>query len=91
MPNAYRIVNGKDLVPQVVPHFYPPSWGLIYYYWNKKVFYTHIGMEIWYNSKNSRNYIWCNEAEDSKCSTSINNLDLKIDDHGTYLGIFTGC
>ena len=79
MPNQYRVVHDKDLVP------HNPSSGSLLDFW-------HTHYEEW--EQKSGVVKQCDASgEDPTCSDSVNILLLNVDDHLVYLGMCmgTGC
>ena len=68
MPNLYRVVHNKDLVPHVPPIDFQ---------------YLHPAYEVLYDEE-MKNYQVCNESgEDSSCSDRFA-PDYSFNDHTTY-------
>jgi hypothetical protein len=77
VPDTFRIVNEKDLVPHIPQRF---------------LGFRHVSREIWYHGAGGR-FKQCNGGEDDACSNSINlHVDEhSIKDHAVYLDQPMGC
>lgn len=78
----YHVTHQAD----PVPHLPPMSWS-----------YIHIPRAVWYDTKfpaSQGGFKVCNGTaaqEDPTCSNSVPWYEYKVDDHFTYLGVWTGC
>lgn len=77
VPDTFRIVNEKDLVPHIPQRF---------------LGFRHVSREIWYHGAGGK-FKQCNGGEDDACSNSINlHVDEHaIKDHAVYLDQPMGC
>lgn len=86
-PNAgiphFRVVNENDVVPHV-----PPEW----------TGFTHDATEMWYSPCNTYNSESCYGGqgrciggEDSSCSDSVDTIDMSVQDHLHYFGLYEDC
>jgi len=97
VPEIYRLVHYKDIVPMVPPCQVDLSGNcvsstssgilskipLAWYAW-------HVTEQVFYNEANT-NYQLCNGGEDPNCSDQFNLLEGSINDHFYYAGIHMGC
>lgn len=78
VPDTYRIVHNKDLVPHIPQRF---------------LGFRHVSREIWYYGAAGGQFKQCNGGEDDACSNSVNlHVDEhSIKDHAVYLDQPMGC
>jgi hypothetical protein len=78
VPDTYRIVNNKDLVPHIPQRF---------------LGFRHVSREVWYYGETAGQFKQCNGGEDDSCSNSVNlHVDEhSIKDHAVYLDQPMGC
>lgn len=78
VPDTYRIVHNKDLVPHLPQRF---------------LGFRHVSREIWYYGEAGAEFKQCNGGEDDSCSNSVNlHVDEhSIKDHAMYLDQPMGC
>lgn len=68
VPNVYRVIHYKDIVPHLPPH---------------ELSYAHPAYEVFYDEA-MKNYLVCNESgEDSRCSNGVGPI-YSPSDHTTY-------